>query len=364
MYQDGNNIFAYEPVVRELNAISDLFDNIIWLGSRVDENRASLTLIDNYKIEPVVMPSVRRKTMNAFFALLAYPVFFNRVKKYLKRADYVMSRGPSHPAWITLQLSLKDKKRKYLHKYAGDWTKQDIPNTYKLQRNKLKTIASEHIKISVNGKEPSANKSILNIPNPCLYERELEVMNKAGAAKDFSGQLNLLFVGDLVSNKGIVKLLDAVAHLSDERYKQLYIVGGGELLQTVKDKAILIKNLDITITGVLNREELNKIYEEAHILILPSKSEGFPKVVAEGAACGCIPITTNLSGIKTYVDNGKNGFLLKDNKHETITKVLSDVSQHTGLKSISEKAMEMSKLFTYEKFKVSIAEIYGLEERL
>ena len=44
--------------------------------------------------------------------------------------------------------------------------------------------------------------------------------------------------------------------------------------------------------------------------VLPSYSEGFPKVIAEAMNFGCIPIVSDISCIRQYIINGKNGFLI------------------------------------------------------
>ena len=48
----------------------------------------------------------------------------------------------------------------------------------------------------------------------------------------------------------------------------------------------------ILMLGALNREEIFQIYKESHAIILLSKSEGFPKVIMEAGAFGCVPIVS------------------------------------------------------------------------
>ena len=62
--------------------------------------------------------------------------------------------------------------------------------------------------------------------------------------------------------------------------------------------------------GWLNREDIFKIYSRSHILILLFKTEGFPKVVAEAAVFGCVPIVSNFNGISKFIEHGNNGFIM------------------------------------------------------
>ena len=57
-------------------------------------------------------------------------------------------------------------------------------------------------------------------------------------------------------------------------------------------------------------EVLKKAYQQSHFIILPSMSEGWPKVVAEGMFWGCLPIATRVSCVPNMLDNGERGLLL------------------------------------------------------
>jgi glycosyltransferase involved in cell wall biosynthesis len=128
----------------------------------------------------------------------------------------------------------------------------------------------------------------------------------------------------------------------------------------VHERAKIITNITLHLTGDISREELNKIYAKAHILILPSKSESFPKVVAEAAAYGCIPVTTSLSAITKKIIHGANGFLMNGNNPQIILHTLNEVANNTELKNISKSAINMSGLFTYERFRQRMSEIYNI----
>ena len=59
----------------------------------------------------------------------------------------------------------------------------------------------------------------------------------------------------------------------------VYIVGGGSKIDFYKEKVKNIFNIKIKFTGPIIREELNKIYSKSHIIILPSFSEVFQKLL-------------------------------------------------------------------------------------
>ena len=51
-----------------------------------------------------------------------------------------------------------------------------------------------------------------------------------------------------------------------------------------------------------------KIYQNSHIVVLPSYREGMPKALLEACAVGRAIVTTNAIGCKETVDDGVNGF--------------------------------------------------------
>ncbi|HEY9177105.1 MAG TPA: glycosyltransferase family 4 protein [Flavipsychrobacter sp.] len=362
MYNDAGELLVFDPVLRELKAVQDMFDNIIWLGARTLKKKGTLRHVDSEKIHAEMLPCVSRGGLiNIFFVLLAYPVFLFRILKYLPQATHVHTRAPSHPAFLMILLSLLDNKRTYAHKYAGEWTDKNIPLTYRIQRSLLKRVRKPNIKVIISGKNEEESVNVHDMQNPCIYAHEINDMNDIGLQKDFSNELKLLFVGNLMPSKGILQLLDALNNNQlNKRITQLHVAGGGRLLDEVRKKAEQNKKLKIIVTGDITREELNKLYADAHLLILPSSSESFPKVVAEAAAYGCIPVTTSLSAITRQITDIVNGFLMTDNSPGSITETINRVAHNTELSAISHNAIEMSKLFTYERFRQRMARVYNI----
>src|SRR5690606_18730604 len=75
-----------------------------------------------------------------------------------------------------------------------------------------------------------------------------------------------------------------------------------------------IANHNLKSVAVLagNQEEIimRSAYQENHFLILASKSEGWPKVIAEAMFWGCVPVGTKVSCVPHMLDHGNRGILL------------------------------------------------------
>jgi glycosyltransferase involved in cell wall biosynthesis len=69
---------------------------------------------------------------------------------------------------------------------------------------------------------------------------------------------------------------------------------------------------------------------------------------------------TDVSAISQYIYDGKNGFLLSDNKPGTIARALNEIAQNKGLHAVSASALLLTEKFTYEYFAGRIQkEIYN-----
>jgi glycosyltransferase involved in cell wall biosynthesis len=137
----------------------------------------------------------------------------------------------------------------------------------------------------------------------------------------------------------------------------VYIVGGGTKIDVYKEKIRRISNIKIKFTGSLNREELNRIYSISHVIVLPSFSEGFPKVIAEASAYRCVPIVSNVGSLSQYI-NGENGILLKNNLAVDLYNAIIYLKNNRSfLKKLSLECNKISKKFTYVRYLKSIKQI-------
>jgi glycosyltransferase involved in cell wall biosynthesis len=67
---------------------------------------------------------------------------------------------------------------------------------------------------------------------------------------------------------------------------------------------------------IRTKEEMNRLYSLSHIIILTSAYEGFPMVIKEGMAYGCVPLVTALEGNKMHLKNNFNSILIDEFENE------------------------------------------------
>jgi len=352
MWKVNDETFVFEPTLREVEMLTDIFETITWIGfgysgSPSANARASKT----GKINFIFLPKARGgfRWYQKVRILYFIPGIVFTIVRHIRRHTVIHSRGPSLPAFVAIVFSKFDSTRKFWHKYAGNWRQVNPPFAYGLQRWFLKR--NQHF-VTVNGRVKSDSEYIHSFENPCFTLHELTDAKRIGKEKEFSGKLSLLFVGRMEEEKGALSLVQAFKKFKEQF--TLTMVGDGKDMKMIR-QFINDHDLPVTITGFLSRSEINQIYKHAHFFILPSyASEGFPKVISEAAGFGCIPIVTSVSVVGEYFDSGVNGFVLCDSQPESIEEIFCQLPDEIELKKISNNAIAMADLFTYERYNYRI----------
>lgn len=153
---------------------------------------------------------------------------------------------------------------------------------------------------------------------------------------EITDPIRLLYVGRLRRWKGVKYLLRSVADLrANERDFQLNIVGGG---QAESELRRLSDHLDIdqhvNFNGyVYNNEELKQMYAKSDIFVLPSLSEGFPRVINEAMASGLPVVTTNVGGISRVLSHRVDAMLVDPHSADELSSAISEVASNNKLRS-------------------------------
>jgi glycosyltransferase involved in cell wall biosynthesis len=111
---------------------------------------------------------------------------------------------------------------------------------------------------------------------------------------------DLIFVGRLVSEKGIDLLLTALARLRTRGlFPKLTIVGAGPELSAIQEMAAVLElNDQVTLVGCKRDDELLILLRQHKVLVVPSRyDEPFGIVALEGIACGCVAVGTRGGGL-------------------------------------------------------------------
>jgi glycosyltransferase involved in cell wall biosynthesis len=111
---------------------------------------------------------------------------------------------------------------------------------------------------------------------------------------------DLVFVGRLVSEKGLDILLEALASLAAHGlHPTLTIVGSGPELRAVEALAESFGiGAQVTFAGAKRPEEVAQVLGQHRILVVPSRyDEPFGVVALEGIGCGCVVVGSAGGGL-------------------------------------------------------------------
>lgn len=114
----------------------------------------------------------------------------------------------------------------------------------------------------------------------------------------------LVFLGRLVSDKGLDLLLSTIAKLkNDNLYPWLTVIGTGEEDEVLRQQAKDLKiNEQVHFVGAKVGEELVHLLNAHQILVVPSRwHEPFGVVALEGIACGCVVVGSSGGGLKDAI---------------------------------------------------------------
>lgn len=159
-----------------------------------------------------------------------------------------------------------------------------------------------------------------------------------------SGNLKkVIFIGRLLKRKGIYDYLEVAKVFPNIEFQ---VLGEGEEKKNL-DAYILQNNIsNITFLGVLNHSEMAKILTETDLHILPSRSEGFPKVTLETAAAGVPSIVYGDYGASEWIATGENGWVV--DTVEDIVNICSLLKQNPEqLKKVSGQAVHLAEEFDW-----------------
>ena len=124
-----------------------------------------------------------------------------------------------------------------------------------------------------------------------------------------------LFSGRQTRIKGFFDLLDAIGEIASERGPsaiRLILIGDvrPEEAAERRRRIVLLGPIVEDRGFVADRAAVLQSFGEADVLVLPSYREGLPLVLLEAMAAGCVPIVSDVGGVKEVVENHRTGLII------------------------------------------------------
>ena len=206
------------------------------------------------------------------------------------------------------------------------------------QSNKLKIIA--------NGSSNGINTTFFS-PAQVSEIEKITLREKLNIQPD---DFVFVFVGRIVSDKGINELIKAFSELQTAKNNELtgiklLLVGDLESdLDPLNPETLAEINQNKDIISVGFQQDVRPFFAISDALAFPSYREGFPNVVMQAGAMGLPSIVSDINGCNEIIVEGKNGLIIPPKNVEKLKEKMltlaKDKNLYTKLKGNSRRMIE------------------------
>jgi glycosyltransferase involved in cell wall biosynthesis len=298
----AGQVVGWGATVRELDALASRFAavrHVACLYPGEAPTSAIAYQADNVELVPVP-PAGGDGARGKLDALAAVPRYAAAIARELPRADVVHVRAPANIALVALALlSVSPRPRVRWFKYAGNWQPERGDRaSYALQRWLLRRPWHRG-QVTVNGAWPGEPRWVHAFDNPSLTDEDLAAGRAAADAKQLAGTVRMVYVGRVEPHKGAGRALEIVERCRTRGLDvALDLVGDGPDRERLAARAReLGLGERVRFAGWRAPAELRDYYRSAHISLLPTATEGWPKVLSEGMAYGAVPLAGAVGSI-------------------------------------------------------------------
>ncbi len=357
--QEKNSFFGYAPYINEMNIWGKFVSEIIVVAPLLLIKK---TEIDScYNHDKISFRKVNQFNIKSFKSLLQtffyVPKIMFTIFKTMQEANHIHVRCPGNIGLLACFIQIFFPKKIKTAKYAGNWDpKATQPFSYNLQKWILSnTFLTKNMKVLVYGEWENQTQNIKPFFTASYTDSEKEIV----ALKKLSGAIKFLFVGTLTSGKRPLYCIQLIEKLIQNGFNVTLDIYGDGAEKEILKKYIFDKNLDtfIKLMGNQQQQVLKKAYVDSHFVILPSKSEGWPKVIAEGMFWACLPIATNVSCVANMLDNERQGLLLTLDLENDLKKIIELFKNENLYQEKVLKALNWSRFYTKDLFEIEIGKM-------
>ena len=175
---------------------------------------------------------------------------------------------------------------------------------------------------------------------------------------------HLLFLSNLLINKGVFVLLDACKILKEKGYSFICKFVGGETAEinaAYFKEEVKIRNLskNVIYEGKKYEKEKQDYFGKADIFIFPTLYETFGLVLLEAMEYSLPCISTNEGGIPAIIEDGKTGYIVEKHSPEKIAEKIEYLMDHPEQCTAMGKAgkEKFLKEFTLAQFERRLSKI-------
>jgi glycosyltransferase involved in cell wall biosynthesis len=293
--QNGKKV-AYAPYVREMDLWMRHVDQTTFI---CPDRMGSKLLAQPFLNQDFKQIGLRRLEFHTLFSavisFLSIPYQFIVLCFAFAKADHIHLRCPGNLALLASMAQILFPSKRKTVKYAGNFDPcASQPIAYRLQKRILSnTFLTKNIKVLVYGNWPNQTKNIQPFFTASYHRNQIEPV----ANRNWNGPCKAVFVGTMRANKRPLEVFELIKELRANGLAiSLDYYGDGPLKKDIENKVKQAGLEDhVRLHGNVDNTSLIQAYKMAHFSFLLSKSEGWPKAVAEAMFWGCIPVASKVS---------------------------------------------------------------------
>jgi len=180
-------------------------------------------------------------------------------------------------------------------------------------------LAKKHVTVTEYNRQYIIHNFDVDEDDITVVHSALDFTQKYPVA-DSKGKNVMVSVARLEKFKGLDILIRACAVLKAEKCAFECLIAGDGSERVNLDGLIKELNLstEVTLLGNKSMEEVFELLSRAKLLVLPSKSEGWPNVFTEAWACKVPVIGPNVRGVPEIIHDGVDGFVVEPDNIEML----------------------------------------------
>jgi len=163
---------------------------------------------------------------------------------------------------------------------------------------------------------------------------------------------DLAFIGRLIDEKRVDRVLDAVHELADDVPNLCCaIVGDGPARADLEARAGVLGLAErVHFLGAVSEAEARAVLEDAHVLVMPSEREGFGISVIEGQLAGAVPVVVRgpHTAAPDLVHDGVDGLLADPDPTSVASAVRRLLTDDAERRAMRAAALEAARRFDWD----------------
>lgn len=323
LYWDGQNYYSHRPFGKYVEAISKKVEKVLLFVPVTQTNREQKGhCINSSNMEVIHLPYFT----SYLSAAKTFLPFRESFRRHIDKIDILWIRYPG-PFVVYVSNLAKQRSKKFLFDVTGD--PFEVVRKGTKYKGIFRIIALLYLKIEQALMKNVLRNTLIFTRGQELYRRysrhaykTVNIIGTTLSDENFfyredtcqcETETRILYVGFLRHEKGLQYLLRSLKVLREKKLNvRLTVIGDGHMKELlIQDSFKLNIGNAVDFKGYVSSEEkLEKFYVRSDIFVLPSISEGTPRVLLEAMARGLPVVATDVGGIPDLIKHRENGYLV------------------------------------------------------